>query len=87
MTTWFTDVELDKLGDPTENSELHFRANCNMRGQMSGCVIFVQILLWSRNNPEKKYKFVEVIEFCLEKRKTSQKVDIKIPMIKDDDFN
>ena len=88
MTAWFTDVELDKLGDPNnEASELHFKANCHMTDKMGGCLIQVQILLWSRNNPHKKYKFVEVIESSLNVRKTSQKVDVKIPLIKDIPFN
>ena len=88
MTAWFTDVELDKLVDPNnEASELHFKANCRMTDEMGGCMIQVHILLWSRNNPDKKYEFVEVLEGCLNGSKTSQKVDIKIPMIKDIPFN
>ena len=71
MTAWFTDVELDKLGDPNnEASELHFKANCRMTDEMGGCMIQVHILLWSRNNPDKKYEFVEVLEGCLNGSKT-----------------
>ena len=86
-TAWFTDVKLDKLGDPTKSDTLKFEATMNMTDNFSGCIIQVFIFVWSKNNPSNKYEFIEVHETCLGGRKTSKKVSVKIPMIKDQSYN
>ena len=86
MTAWFTDVKLDKLGDPTKSDTLKFEGTMNMTDGFSGCLIQVFIFVWSKNNPSNKCEFVEVHETCLGGRKTSQKVNVKIPLIKDQNY-
>ena len=86
-TAWYSDVQIQELGDPTKESQLNLKLKVNLTNGFSGCLVQVSIFVWSRNNPDKKYKFVEVYMTCLNGSFFSKEFEVKVPLINDEEYN
>lgn len=69
MTVWYSDIQLETLGDPTKERSLNLKGTINLTDRFSGNVIEVMIFVWSRNNPQRKFQWVDLLKTSLSNQK------------------
>lgn len=86
-TVWYSEIQMDLLKDPTKESILNLKGKIHLTDNFEGCLIEVMIFVWSKNNPERKFQWIDVHMTCLEGEKETIELDEEISLTDDKDYN
>lgn len=87
-TAYFSDVEIAALKDPTKANELNLKGTVQLGATWcSSCQLQVMLFVWSRNNPENKFFWIDLLDVTLTGEKESKSIDIEVPLPADNCFN